>query len=316
MLSHSRASRVASSRALAKVDALTRHAPALVRRVFGTAEQAAEDAFDRLLGEPFRERIARVPLALGAAGVDPFGLDPQWAKYVLMTIAVMHRKYFRTEVHGIERVPRGRVLLVANHSGQIPIDGTLIAASMFMDAEPPRIVRAMVEKWAVGLPFVSLLFTRAGQVVGVPENATRLLGQGEALLVFPEGVRGISKTIDQRYKLTDFGLGFMRLAMETGTPVLPIAVIGGEEQYISVANVESVARLLRIPAFPLIPQLFVPGGQFPLPTKYRIWFGEPMHFAGDPDDDDSIIEEKVWLVKQTIQSMLNRGLKDRKHIFW
>jgi 1-acyl-sn-glycerol-3-phosphate acyltransferase len=232
---------------------LTRRAPALIRRVFGTAEQAADEAFDRLLGEPFRERISRVPLTLGAGGVDPFGLDPHWAKYVLMTIAVMHRKYFRTEVHGIERVPRGRVLLVGNHSGQIPIDATLIAASMFMDAEPPRIVRAMVEKWAVGLPFVSLLFTRAGQVVGVPENATRLLGQGEALLVFPEGVRGISKTIDQRYKLTDFGLGFMRLAMETGTPVLPIAVIGGEEQYISVGNVESLARLLRIPAFPVIP---------------------------------------------------------------
>jgi 1-acyl-sn-glycerol-3-phosphate acyltransferase len=174
----------------------------------------------------------------------------------------------------------------------------------------------MLEKWAVGLPFVSLLFTRIGQVVGVPENATRLLAQGEALLVFPEGVRGISKTIDQRYQLTDFGLGFMRLAIETGTPIVPVAVVGGEEQYISVANVDGLAKLLRLPAFPIIPQLLFPGGQFPLPTKYRIWFGEPMNFSGDPDDDDSIMEEKVWLVKQTIQSMLNRGLKERKHIFW
>ena len=139
-----------------------------------------DDVLDRLMGEPFQERLARVPLALGNSGVDPFGLDPQWAKYVLMSIGVMHRKYFRTEVHGVERVPTGRVLLIANHSGQIPIDATLIAAAMFMDAEPPRIVRAMVEKWAVGLPFVSLLFTRVGQVVGVPENATRLLAQGEA----------------------------------------------------------------------------------------------------------------------------------------
>jgi 1-acyl-sn-glycerol-3-phosphate acyltransferase len=174
----------------------------------------------------------------------------------------------------------------------------------------------MVEKWAVGLPFVSVIFTRIGQVVGVPENAKRLLAQGEALLVFPEGARGVSKTFDHRYKLTDFGLGFVRLAIETDTPIVPIAVVGGEEQYISVANVETIAKLLRVPSFPIIPQLLVPGGQLPLPTKYRLWFGEAMRFSGDPDDDDSVIEEKVWLVRQTIQSMLNRALKERRRVFW
>lgn len=288
----------------------------LVRRLLGTADHSVEAALESFLGERFDDRLARVPLALGAAGVDPFGLDPQWAKYALMLVAMLHRRYFRTEVHGIRNVPTGRVLLVANHSGQIPIDGALVGAAMFMDAEPPRIIRAMVEKWAVSLPFVSLLFTRIGQVVGVPENAIRLLSQGEALLVFPEGTRGISKTFDRRYKLTEFGLGFMRMAIETDTPIVPVAVVGGEEQYISVANVEVLAKLLRVPAFPVIPQLFLPGGQLPLPTKYRLWFGEPMRFTGDPDDDDSVIDEKVWLVKQTLQSMVNRGLKERKHIFW
>jgi 1-acyl-sn-glycerol-3-phosphate acyltransferase len=305
-----------ASRALARIDSAARGAPGVLRRLLGTAEQSVDDFLERLLGEPFADRIARVPLSLGPSGVDPFGLDPQWAKYTLGTIAMLHRRYFRTEVHGIENVPEGRVLLIANHSGQIPMDGALIGAAMFMDAEPPRIIRAMVEKWAVSLPFVSLLFTRVGQVVGVPENAQRLLTQGEALLVFPEGVRGISKTFDRRYKLTEFGLGFMRLAIETNTPIVPVAVVGAEEQYVSVANFDALARLLRMPVFPIIPQLFLPGGQLPLPTKYRMWFGEPMRFTGDPDDDDSVIDEKVWLVKQTIQSMLNRGLKERKHIFW
>ena len=129
-------------------------------------------------------------------------------------------------------------------------------------------------------------------------------------------MRGISKTFDQRYKLTEFGLGFMRLAIETDTPIVPVAVVGGEEQYISVANIDGLAKFLRAPAFPIIPQVLLPGGQLPLPTKYRLWFGEPMRFSGDPDDDDSVIEEKVWLVKQTVQSMLNRALKERKHIFW
>jgi 1-acyl-sn-glycerol-3-phosphate acyltransferase len=161
-----------------------------------------------------------------------------------------------------------------------------------------------------------MLFARVGQVVGVPENARLLLEQDEALLVFPEGARGISKTFDKRYQLAEFGLGFMRLAIETNTPIVPISVIGGEEQYVSVANVESLARLLRMPAFPVLPQMLLPGGQLPLPTKYRIYFGEPMRFRGDPDDDDAVIEEKVWLVKQTVQSMVNRGVKARKHVFW
>jgi 1-acyl-sn-glycerol-3-phosphate acyltransferase len=269
-----------------------------------------------LLGEEFNERLSRVPAHVGATGVDPFGLDPQWTKYALASTAFLYRYYFRAEVEGVANVPTGRVLLVANHSGQIPIDGALIGASLFMDVEPPRFMRAMIEKWTQTLPFVSLLFSRVGQVVGVPENAERLLRREEALLVFPEGARGISKTFDKRYQLADFGLGFMRLAIETQTPIVPVAVIGGEEQYVSVANLSGMARLLRVPAFPVIPQLLIPGGQLPLPTKYRIYYGEPMHFTGDPDDDDGVVEEKVWLVRQTIQSMVNRGVKQRKHVFW
>lgn len=224
--------------------------------------------------------------------------------------------WFRTEVHDIEHVPPGRVLLIANHSGQVPIDGAIIGSAMFLDAEPPRMIRAMVEKWALTLPFVGTFFNRVGQVVGVPENARRLLENDEMLLVFPEGTRGINKPFNRRYQLEEFGLGFMRLAIETGTPIVPVAVIGAEEQYVNLGNVEWLARTLGMPSFPVMPQLAVPGGQLPLPTKYRLYFAEPMRFDGDPDDDDAVLEEKVWLVKQTIQSMLNRGLKARKGIFF
>jgi 1-acyl-sn-glycerol-3-phosphate acyltransferase len=268
------------------------------------------------LGEEFNDRIARVPLNLTPSGTDAFGLDPQWTKYALAAAAGLHRHYFRTDVFGAENVPEGRVLLIANHSGQVPIDGALIGAAMFMDVEPPRFIRAMVEKWTQTLPFVSLLFSRVGQVVGVPENALRLLEQDEVLLVFPEGTRGISKPFSDRYKLCDFGLGFMRLAMQTRTPICPIAVIGGEEQYVSLGNFTPLAKALGMPSLPILPQLLLPGGALPLPTKYRIHFGEPMRFEGDPDDDDAVIEEKVWVVKSTIQSMLNRGLAERKHVFW
>ena len=305
-----------ASTALSRISAFARAAPAFFRGLSGAAEDAVEAGLRRVLGESFADKMSRVPLRLGPTGIDAFGLDPHWARPAFLAVALLHRKYFRTEVHGIENVPHGRVLLVANHAGQIPLDGALIAAALFMDAEPPRLVRAMVEKWAVGLPFVSMLFARVGQVVGVPENATRLLLQEEALLVFPEGVRGIAKTFEHRYDLADFGSGFMRLAVETRTPIVPVAVVGAEEQYISFANFEWLAKLLGMPAFPIVPQLLFPGGQFPLPTRYRLWFGEPMHFSGDPDEDDAVVEEKVWLVRQTVQAMLATALERRKHVFW
>jgi 1-acyl-sn-glycerol-3-phosphate acyltransferase len=308
---------MATSKALTRLAHFATHDALPVARLGIEAIQSAIDDFTiRLLGPDFEDRLRRVPIPLGTAGVDPFGLDPSWAKYAVGVAAFFHRFYFRTDVFGIDNVPSGRVLLISNHSGQLPIDGLLIGAAMFLDAEPPRLIRSMVEKWTQTLPFVSTAFSRVGQVVGVPENARRLLDLGEVLLVFPEGTRGISKRFQERYQLTEFGLGFLRLALETNTPIVPVAVIGGEEQYISIGNLGTVAKALGMPTFPLIPQVFVPGGQLPLPTKYRIYFGEPMKFEGDDDDDDAVIEEKVAKVKSTIQSMLNRGLKERKSIFW
>ena len=268
------------------------------------------------LGEEFNARLGRVPVNLTATGVDAFGMDPQWLKYALASVALLHRHYFRSQVFGAPNVPKSRVLLVANHSGQIPIDAAMIGASLFMDVEPPRFMRAMVEKWTQTLPFVSLLYARVGQVAGVPENAKHLLEKDEALLVFPEGIRGISKPYSKRYQLAEFGLGFMRLAIETQTPIVPVAVVGAEEQYISVGNFEALAKLVRAPTVPLLPQLLLPFGALPLPTRYRIHFGEPMRFDGDPDDDDAVIEEKTFAVKATIQSMLERALQARRSVFF
>jgi 1-acyl-sn-glycerol-3-phosphate acyltransferase len=307
---------VATSRSLVRLGGRLRAVAPLARRLIESAVGGVDDWMTGKLGEEFNERLARVPLNLTATGVDEFGMDPQWTKWALASVAFLHRKYFRTEILGKENVPAGRILLISNHSGQVPIDAALIGASLFMDVEPPRFMRAMVEKWTQTLPFVSLLFARVGQVVGVPENAKRLLENDEALLVFPEGVRGISKSFDKRYQLQDFGLGFMRLALETNTPIVPVAVIGGEEQYISVGNFGSLAKILRMPNMPILPQLLLPFGVLPLPTRYRIYFGEPMRFEGDPDDDDAVIEEKVFVVKATIQSMVNRGLKARKSVFF
>lgn len=108
----------------------------------------------------------------------------------------------------------------------------------------------------------------------------------------------------------------MRLALETRTPIVPVAVVGAEEQYISLGNLPKVAKLLRMPTFPVVPQLLIPGMQLPLPVKYRLYYGEPMTFEGDADDDDAVIEEKVGRVKAEIARMLERGLSERQGIFY
>ena len=253
-----------------------------------------------------RETIDRLLEREKLAGIDPFGFRPEVLEKALPASHFFYRKWFRTEVQGIQNVPEGRALLIANHSGQLPFDGAMIATAMLVDHDPPRITRGMIERYVPTVPFVSTLFTRVGQVVGTRANARRLLAEENAVMVFPEGVRGVSKTFNKRYQLQKFGLGFMRLALETDTPIVPIGVVGAEEQLPSLYNAESVARALGTPSMPLIPNLI-----FPLPVKYRIYFGEPLRFTGDPHDADRVIDSKVHEVTTVIEELIQRGLGDR-----
>jgi 1-acyl-sn-glycerol-3-phosphate acyltransferase len=275
----------------------------------------ADKVLERAVGPDFQERSRALTVRQNEYGFDPFGFHRDHLKYLVPVIRFLHRSYFRTEVHGIENVPAtGRVLLVANHSGQLPFDGVIIGSAVFLDGQPPRVVRSMIEKFVPTVPFASYLFSRWGQITGTPENCRRLLEDGEAILVFPEGSRGIAKPFSKRYQLERFGVGFLRLALETGTPIVPVAVIGAEEQAPAV-NLKPLARLLGTPSFPIVPYPpFVP--LLPLPVRYRLWFGPPLHFEGDPDDDEDVLEEQVRTVRNRIQSMIHVGLRTRKHVFW
>jgi 1-acyl-sn-glycerol-3-phosphate acyltransferase len=247
-------------------------------------------------------------------GFDSFGMSRESVRRAVAVARWLYRHYFRAQAFGIEHLPpTGRMIVVANHSGQLPFDGLVIASACFLEPPQPRMVRAMVEFFVPTVPFASYLFSRWGQITGTPENCRRLLSAEEAVLVFPEGARGISKPFSKRYQLADFGKGFMRLALETGSPILPVAVIGAEEQAPAV-NVRPLAKLLGMPSFPIVP--YPPFAPLPLPVKYRLHFGEPMHFTGDPDDDDEVLDEKVKIVRNTIQSMIHVGLRERQHVFW
>jgi 1-acyl-sn-glycerol-3-phosphate acyltransferase len=286
-----------------------------------TAVRALADAVPgsiTALQRTIDERMQRIPTRLNSYGYDAWGFHPDTAKRAMLSTAGLYYSWFRVEVHGIERIPAGRALLISNHAGQIALDAAMIGAACFFEAEPPRVIRGMGEYWLPTVPWVNELMVRTGSVVGTRKNAIDLLHNEEAVIAFPEGVKGMNKLFWERYQLQEFGPGFMRLALETDTPVVPIAVVGSEEQAIAIANLMPLARLLRMPAFPItitFPWLG-PLGLLPLPVKYRIFFGEPMRFEGNPSDEDEVIGEKVEQVKAQIATMLAEGLARRRSLFW
>ena len=325
---HMAANETSASRAVA-LRPLPALPPAAPRRRKGTLRgllrEAAGELWAQLNPDIVREindevaaRLKRLPTQPNEYGYDPWGMNIDAVRRAMVVTALMYRYYFRVETFGMEHLPDGPVLLISNHAGQIALDAAMIATAMVLEREPPRIVRGMGEFFLPTVPFVNLLMSRVGSVVGTPKNCIDLLHNEEAVIAFPEGVRGMNKLFSERYKLQRFGTGFMRLALAAKTPIVPIAVVGSEEQAPAIANFTQLGRLLGMPAFPItltFPWLG-PLGLLPLPTKYRIHIGRPMRFEGDPDDEDTVIGRKVQRVVDTIQGMLDAGVRERAGIFF
>jgi 1-acyl-sn-glycerol-3-phosphate acyltransferase len=271
----------------------------------------------RDLARELDDRIRKIPTRLNEYGFDPWGLHPETVRETILPALALYRLYFRVETHDVEHVPPGRVLLVANHAGQLPFDAAMISVAMLTEAEPPRIVRGMAEYWVSQLPWVSVYAARGGAASGTPDTCREMLEAGEAVLVFPEGVRGMNKLYRDRYRLMRFGTGFVRLALEAQAPIVPIAVIGSEEQQPGLANLRGLGRMLGMPAFPVTATFpwLGPLGLLPLPVKYHLWFGEPLHFSGASTDDDAHIEAQVEKVREAIGALFERGLRERGGVF-
>ena len=264
-----------------------------------------EARFDMIGGEPVTE-----------SGLDEFGFSREYLKSLMPLGLFFYRHWFRVEVFGIENVPdEGATLIIPNHSGQLPLDGGMITIANIIEREKPRLCRAMIEKWFATLPYVSTFMPKVGQLTGLTENAERVMEAGEVMLIFPEGIKGSGKTWDKRYQLQRFTVGFMELAIKYDAPIVPCCVIGGEEQAPAFVNLEGLAKKLNMLYFPITPTFPWLGllGFVPLPSKYRIYFGEPMDFSQYKDDLDEPdrIRAHVDTVKQTVQAMIDEHLNDR-----
>jgi len=263
----------------------------------------------RLLVSPELDaKLDKIENPVGTFGYDPWGLNTDSNKIAMSLFSGVYDKYFRVETSGIEHVPAsGSVLIVANHSGQLPIDGILIGYAIANREHAPRYPRAMIERFFPTVPFVGNVLNQLGAVLGDPTNCAKMLDNGEAVIVFPEGIRGSGKMYKDRYQLQRFGNGFVRLAMEHNTPVIPVGVVGCEETIPALGNIKPLAKLLNIPYVPIA----LP---FILPAKVHLSFGKPIYFDNDDVTEDQIIR-RVDKVKKAINNLIAKGLEERKSIF-
>lgn len=261
------------------------------------------------IDDEIRSRVDRLEIEFNRYGCDAYGVSKKQLARIYTMLALMYRRYFEVSVRGIEHVPpRGRAMLVGNHSGGLALDATIVMGSMMLEAEPPRLVQAMVDKFIGYLPFATHFTTRIGHLIGLPEHAVRLLDDERLLMVFPEGHRGTAKLYGDRNSLVRFGSGFMRLALQTKSPIIPFAFIGGGEAIPTIANLEKTGKLLGLPYVPVTPYL-VP---FPRPVPLELYYSEAMIFEGTGNEDDKVIQGYVEQVKERIADLIERGVRIRK----
>jgi 1-acyl-sn-glycerol-3-phosphate acyltransferase len=285
-------------------------ATALAGAAMGLPREAREslDAVMRRLGGEYEE--------------DDFGLDEEFAEAALPFLEFLYDHWWRVHVEGVTNVPaHGRALLVANHAGILPWDAAMIGVALQREHPLPRYPRFTVLDWAFELPYVSVAIRKLGGVPASPYNALRLLEEEELVAVFPEGTNGTQKLYRDRYRLRRFGRGgFVELALRTGAPLVPVAIVGSEEIHPKLADAPLLARLAGMPFFPVTPTFpaLGPLGAIPLPSRWRMEFCEPIdlsEFGPDAADDRALVFELSEHVRELIQQRVWENLARRRSAF-
>ncbi|MEN3586542.1 lysophospholipid acyltransferase family protein [Streptomyces sp. ZYX-F-203] len=260
----------------------------------------------------------------GEYEVDDFGYDAELTDQVLMSLLrPMYERYFRVEVRGVENIPaEGGALIVANHSGTLPLDALMMQVAVHDHHPAGRHLRLLAADLVFVLPVVNELARKLGHTLACAEDAERLLGQGELVGVMPEGFKGVGKPFGERYKLQRFGRGgFVSTALRRRAPIVPCSIVGAEEIYPMIGNARTLARLLGLPYFPLTPTFpwLGPLGAMPLPTKWTIQFGEPIPTDGYPleaAEDPMVMFNLTDQVREQIQHTLYKLLVRRRSVFF
>jgi 1-acyl-sn-glycerol-3-phosphate acyltransferase len=254
--------------------------------------------------------------------VDAWGRSERLRELARTIYDPLYRHWFRVEWEGLEHIPRdGGALLVANHAAAIPSDAPVIMHGIETELERP--VYGLAENLLRALPMVGTLWSRFGGVPAHPENAYRLLHDDRQLvLVFPEGTKGTGKLYRDRYKLHRFGRGgFVEIAMRSGVPVVPIAVVGAEESMPIVWKSPRLAKLLNIPYFPVTANMlmFGPAGlMLYFPAKFKLRVLPPVHFDVPPNQERysrGRVVDEAERIREQIQHALYDMLRSRRSVW-
>lgn len=259
----------------------------------------------------------------GEYETDEWGFDREYMEAVRPFFEFLYKTYWRVSLSGVENVPEeGRALLVANHSGQLPFDGSMLGMGILLEHPAQRLVRTLYATWFPTLPFISDLFVKLGQALATEDNGARLLEQDQLVAVFPEGYKGVGKLYKDRYKLARFGRGgFVKMALRSRAPIIPVSIVGAEETYISLAKSDFMAKLTGMPYFPISPTFPWLGllGFVPLPTKWYIDIGEPIptdQFPARSEQNLMLVQQMTEQVRNIVQNMILQRLSQRRSIFF
>ena len=249
----------------------------------------------------------------GRGDPPPEGFDHDLVDALLPLALPVYRWYWRVETDGIENIPtEGPALLASNHSGTLPVDGAMLKVAILKEhgRNPWLLAGDTVFKF----PGLRELTTAAGNVRADRDATLELLKRGELVAVFPEGEKGLGKGWRQRYRPVRFGRGgFVELAILTGAPIIPVAVVGAEETFPMVGDMRFLARRLGLPYLPVVLN------PIPFPSKWHILFGEPIptaRYGPESIEDRQLVLELSELTRQTVQAMLLDGLARRRTAFF
>ncbi|MDB4981206.1 MAG: phospholipid/glycerol acyltransferase [Myxococcales bacterium] len=246
------------------------------------------------------------------------GHDPAFLERAAPLLEFLWSRYFRVRLLGLENLPdEGPALLVANHSGGIPYDGTLLLYGIQRDHPRHRRVRPLVANFVFRSGWMSNVVARIGGVRASSETALPLLAQGDLVAVFPEGLKGVGKMYRERYRLSRFGRGgFARLARQAHVPMIPIAIVGAEEIHPVVGKITAFSAPLGIPYIPITPTFpwLGPLGLLPVPTKWTIQIGTPVPPPAEGDFQGTTAAAE--LVRSSIDTMIADLLVRRRSILF
>jgi 1-acyl-sn-glycerol-3-phosphate acyltransferase len=254
---------------------------------------------------------------------DEFGFDPDLTDHLLLPLLrPLFERWFRVETQGLEHVPdTGGGLVVANHSGTLPVDALMATVALHDHHRAQRRLRLLGADLVFDLPVIGSMSRKLGSTLACNEDAERLLTEGELVGVFPEGFKGVGKPFRDRYTLQRFGRGgFVTAALRTGAPIIPCAIVGAEEIYPMIGNAKTAARVLGLPYFPVTPTfpLLGPLGLVPLPSKWLIAFGEPIETASygpAAAEDPMLVFNLTDQVRETIQHSIYQLLLQRTSVW-